>query len=111
MDIFLLSIFDGSPTLSAKAWVKELDTFLQQHQIYEEEAIRVAALHFGGKVHGWWLFESFALKNANTYSYAMFIRALMEKFGGKKSETHVEETNIARKTKPLHVMEEFMGSR
>ena len=47
------------------------------------------------------------MKNANTSSYAMFIRALMEKFGGKKFETHVEETNIPKETKPLHVMEEF----
>lgn len=111
MERFLLSIFERSPTLSAKAWVKELDTFLQQHQISEEEAIRVVALHIGGKVRGWWLFESFSLKNANTSSYAMFIRVLLEKFCGKKSETHVEETNIATKTKPLHVMEGFMGSR
>ena len=111
VDRFLLSIFDGSPTLSAKAWVKELDTFLQQHQISKEEVIRVAALHFGGKVHGWWLFESFSLKNENNSSYAMFIRALMGKFGGKKSKTHMEETNIPRKTKPLHMMGEFMGSR
>ena len=68
-------------------------------------------LHLGGKVYAWWLFESFALKNENNSSYAIFIRDLMEKFGGKKSETHVEKTNIPRKTKPLPVMEEFMGSR
>ena len=30
-DIFLLSIFDGSPTCSARAWIEELDTFFQQH--------------------------------------------------------------------------------
>ena len=65
MDRFVLSIFDGSPTCSARAWVEELDTFLQRHRIPKNEAIRVAALHFGGKVYAWWLFESFTLKYEN----------------------------------------------
>ena len=74
MDIFLLSIFDGSLTFSAKAWVEELDTFLQQHQIFEDESIKVETLHFGGKAYAWWIFESFNLKNANNSSYVRFIR-------------------------------------
>ena len=73
MDRFLVSIFDGSPTCSARAWVEELDTFLQQHKISEDEAIRVAVLHFGGKAYAWWIFESFSLKNSKTSSYARFI--------------------------------------
>ena len=62
MDRFLLSNFDGSPTCFARAWVEELDNDLQQHQISEDEAIKVAALHFGGKDYAWWIFESFSLK-------------------------------------------------
>ena len=61
MDIFFLSTFDGSPTCSAKAWVEEFCTYLQQHLV-SEEAIRVAALHFEVKVYAWWIFESFSLK-------------------------------------------------
>ena len=108
-DRFLLYFFDGSSTYSANAWNKKLDTFLQQHQILEDEAIRVAALHLGGEVYAWWLFESFTLKNVNTPS-AMFIRTLMKRFGRKNSKTHVEETNTFKQKKPLHVMEEFRGS-
>ena len=110
-DIFLLSIFDGSPTCSARAWIEELDTFLQQHQIPEDEAIRVAALHLGGKVYAWWLFEPFTMKNVNTSSYAMFIRTLIRRFSRRNSETHVEETNTFKQTKPLHVMEETIDSK
>ena len=72
-DRFFLSTFEGSPTCSARAWVKELDSYLQQHHISEDEAIIFAALHFRGKAHAWWIFESFSLKNANTSSYARFI--------------------------------------
>ena len=61
-DIFLLSTFDGSPTCSARAWVEELDSYLQQHHISEDQAIKVAMLHFGGKAYAWWIFESFYLK-------------------------------------------------
>ena len=48
---FFLSIFYGSPLCPARAWVKELDTFVQQHQVSEFEAIKVAALNFEGKVY------------------------------------------------------------
>ena len=44
--IFFLSTFDGSPLYPARAWVKELDTFVQQHKVSEIEAIKVGALHF-----------------------------------------------------------------
>ena len=73
--------------------MEELDTFLQHHQISEDDAIKVAALHFGGKAYAWWIFESFSLNNENTSSYARFIKALVGRFYGKISETHVEEKN------------------
>ena len=53
---FFLFTFDGSPKCLARAWVKELDTYVQQHQVSEDEAIKVAALHFEGKAYAWWLF-------------------------------------------------------
>ena len=51
----------------------------------EDEAIRVATLHFGGKAYAWWIFENFNLNNANTFSYARFLKALMGRFDGKLS--------------------------
>ena len=56
VDRFLLSTFEGSPTCLARAWVKELDSYFQQHHISEDEAIKVAVLHFRGKAHAWWIF-------------------------------------------------------
>ena len=103
-DIFLLSTFFGSPTCSVGAWVKELNSYLQLHHISEGEAIRVAVLHFRGKVHAWWIFESFSLKNANTSSYARFIKTLVGTFGEKLPTTH--EHRKLERTKPLHVIEE-----
>ena len=50
-DRFTLSTCEGAPTCSAKEWVTELDTFLQLHQIPEEEAIRIAALNLGGEAY------------------------------------------------------------
>ena len=90
MSIIFLSTFDGSPRCSVRAWVEELDTFLQHHQISEDEAIKIAALHFGGKAYAWWIFECFSLNNANNSSYARFIKTLVGKFDKKISETHVE---------------------
>ena len=75
--------------------MKELDTFVQQHQVSEFEAIKVVALNFEGKAYAWWLFESFSLKNANTSTYAKFIRRILEIFYEK-----FHETTIMEKIKP-----------
>ena len=83
MDRFSLSKFDGSPTCSATTWVEELQTYLQQHQVSEDEAIRVTALHFEGKAYAWWMFESFSLKNVNTSSFENFTKQLVERFDKK----------------------------
>ena len=61
-DRFVLSTFGGSPTCSAKAWVEELKTMLQQHKSSKGDAIRFAALHLRGKTYAWWIFESCSLK-------------------------------------------------
>ena len=66
--------------MSSRVWVEELDNFVQQHQVSEIEAIKVAALHFEGKTYAWWLFESFSLRNANTPTYAKFIERLVARF-------------------------------
>ena len=56
MGRFSLSTFDGLPKCPARVWVEELDTYVQQHQISEDEAFKVAALHFEGKAYAWWFF-------------------------------------------------------
>ena len=110
MGIFLLSTFDGSPTCSARAWVEELHTYLQQHQVSEYEAIKVVVMHFGGKAYAWWIFESFSLRNANISSYTNFTNILVERFDGKHSETSLVGPNKPKQTKPLHMMEEPINS-
>ena len=99
MDIFYLSTFDGSPTCSTKSLVEELHTYLQQHQVYENEAIRVAALHFEGKAYAWWMFESFSSKNVNTSSFAKFTKRLVGRFDKE------HETIKPRQIKLLHKLE------
>ena len=92
--LFLLT-FDGSPKSTTKAWVKNLDTYFQLHQVSEEEAIRVASLHLEGKDYAWWLFESSSLNNENISTYANFTRILVKIFYLKQSET-----SLGEKTKP-----------
>lgn len=98
---FFLSNFDGSPRCPSRAWMEELDTYFQQHQVSEKEANKVGVLHLEGKAYAWWIFESFSLKNANTYTYAKFTRRLVERFDGKHSETYLMELNKPKQTKPL----------
>ena len=79
-DRFHLSTFEGSPVCLAKAWVEELETFLHHHQMLEDEAIIIAALHLRGKAFSWWIFESFSLRNVNIASYANFTKTLVKIF-------------------------------
>ena len=110
VDRFFLSTFDGSPKCPARAWVKEMDTYVQQHQVSEKEAIKVAALHLEGKAYAWWLFESFSLKNENTSSYSNFIRRVVERFDEKYYETPSMEFIKPNQTKLLHGLEGSINS-
>ena len=71
---------------------------MQQHQVSEDEAIRVAVLHFEGKAYAWWMFESFSLKNFNTCSFTNFTKKLVERFD-KKHE----------KIKPMKILHKLGG--
>ena len=105
---FSLPTFDGSPKDSAKSWVKKLDTYMQLHQVTEEEALRVETLHLQGKSHAWWLFESSSLKGVNISSYAKFTRRLVKRFDVKHSETSWEETIRPKKYASSHKLEDSM---
>ena len=97
MGRFFLSTFDGSQKFPARACVEELDTYLQQHQVSENEAIKVAALHFEANAYAWWIFESFSLKNENTSTYENFTRRIVEIFDEKHFETPLLELNKQHK--------------
>ena len=104
MGRLFLSTFDGSPKCSARAWVEELDTYLQQHQV-SKEAIQVVAMHLEGKAYAWWFYESSALKDANMSTYARFTRKLVKRFNEKHYETSLVELTKHTQTKPLHELE------
>lgn len=108
--IFFLSTFYGSPKCPARAWVKELDNYVQQHQVSENEAIKVAVLHLEGKAYSWWLFEYFSLKNENTSTYAKFIRRIVERFDEKSYETPSIESIKPYQTKILHGLARSINS-
>ena len=103
--VFFLSTFDGSPKCPARAWVKELDSYVQQHPVSEREVVKVAALHLEGKAYAWWLFEYFSLKNANTSTYEKFIRRVVERFDEFFYETTLVEIIKPKQTKILHGLE------
>ena len=83
---------------------------MQQHQVSEKEAIKVEVLHLEGKAYAWWLFESFSLKNANTSTYAKFIRRIVERFDEKSYETPSMETTKPYQKKNLHGLEGSINS-
>ena len=98
-DRFHLSTFEGSLVCLAKAWVEELETFLRQHQMPEDESIKVAMLHLRGKAYAWWIFESFSLRNINI---ASFTKELVKIFDRRIHETHMVELDKETQTKSLH---------
>ena len=77
--------FYGSPKCTTRAWVKELDTYLQQHQVLEDESIRVAALHLEGKAYAWWFYETSSLNHVKVATYAKFTKRLVKIFDVRSS--------------------------
>ena len=106
-DRLLLSTFYGSLAGSAKAWVEELESILQQHNISKDDATKFSVFHLIGKAHAWWILESFPLRNAHVLSYANFTKALVKIFDEGIHKTHVEEQT---QDKTLHVMDENLST-
>ena len=69
-----LPTFDGSPMCTAKAWVRNLDTYFQLHQVSEVEVIKVVVMHLEGKSHDWWFHVLSTLSHENVATYAKFTR-------------------------------------
>ena len=88
--------------------MKELNTYYQQHQVLEYEAIRVAALHLGGKSYDWWFYETYSSNHINVSTYAKFTRRLVRRFDLKQSKTSLGEKIKPNKSKPLHELEGSM---
>lgn len=102
---FFLSTFDGSPKCSVRAWVEELVTYLHQHQVSQEEAIRVASLHLEVRAYAWWFYESSSLYDGNISTYERFTRKLVKRFDEKHSETSLVKLAKHTQTKPFHELE------
>ena len=105
---FSLPTFDGSPKVSARSWVNKLDTYFHLHQVSEEEALRVVALHLQWKAYAWWLFQSSSLKGRNISSYAIFTRRLVTRFDDRHFETSWGEQIKPKKYESLHKLEDSM---
>jgi hypothetical protein len=61
--------FDGTAKMTAQAWVKMLDTYLQLNPMREMEAIKFATMYLDGKVHDWWYHGFTTLGHNQIVSY------------------------------------------
>ena len=69
-----------------KAWVEDLYSYFQLHQVLEKEAIRVAALHLKVMAHDWWFDNSTSFCHANVKTYVGFTKELVRIFDRKHCE-------------------------
>jgi hypothetical protein len=72
--------FDGTAKLSAKAWVKKLDAYLQLNPMMELDAIKFSTLYLEGKSHEWWFHGMTTLGHEHIISYREFTQRLMDRF-------------------------------
>ena len=86
MGRFFLPKFDGSSSYSAKAWVENMDIYFQLNKVPEDEAIKIAALHFEGEAHNLWFHGLSTLGHNNVSTYAEFTRILVDIFDRKDLE-------------------------
>ena len=85
--------------------MEELDTYVHQHQVSEDEAIKVAALHLEVKAYNWWFYESSSFNHENIATYAGFTKILVKRFYVKQSKKSLIELAKHKNSKPLHELE------
>ena len=83
--------FYGTSHISAKAWVQNLDAYLQLNVMEEEREIKFATLHLNGKAHDWWFHGMTTLGHEHVTSYIDFTQRLIEKFDREGPELHFME--------------------
>jgi hypothetical protein len=64
--------FDGIEKLSTKAWVQNLDAYLQLNPMVELDAIKFATFYLEGKSHEWWFHGMNNLGHDHIISYIEF---------------------------------------
>ena len=89
--------YDGTAKCIAKAWVENMDTYLQLNQMTKLEAIKMATLHMEGEAHKWWFHSLATLGHANVTSYEDFTRRVVERFDQRNLEAHFRELTQLRK--------------
>jgi hypothetical protein len=75
--------FEESSKSIARAWVKNLDTYLQLNLLTEAEEIQYATLHLEGEAHEWWSHGLVTLGHADITSYVEFNLIFMDRFEKK----------------------------
>jgi hypothetical protein len=79
--------FDGSPKMTAQAWVQKLDTYLQLNPMREMDAIKFATMYLEGKAHDWWYHGLTTLGHNQIVAYIEFTQRLIDRFdqGGSRA--------------------------
>jgi hypothetical protein len=100
--------FDGSPKVTAQAWVQKLDTYLQLNPMREMDAIKFSTMYLEGKAHDWWYHGLTTLGHNQITAYTEFTQRLMDRFDQGDPELHFRELTQLRQTgSPEIYIEEF----
>jgi hypothetical protein len=100
--------FDGSPKMTAQAWVQKLDTYLQLNPMREMDAIKFATMYLEGKAHDWWYHGLTTLGHNQIMAYTEFTQRLIDRFDQGDPELHFRELTQIRQIGSRKVyIEEF----
>jgi hypothetical protein len=100
--------FDGSSKMTAQAWVKKLDTYLQLNPMREMDAIKFATMYLEGKAHDWWYHGLTTLGHNQIVAYTEFTQKLIDRFDQGDPKLHFRELTQLRQTgSPEVYIEEF----
>jgi len=90
--------FEGTTKMTAQAWVKKLDTYLQLNPMREMEAIKFATMYLDGKAHDWWYHGLTTLGHNQIVSYIEFTQRLIDRFDQEDHELNFWELTQLKKT-------------
>jgi hypothetical protein len=100
--------FDGSPKMTAQAWVQKLYTYLQLNPMREMDAIKFVTMYLEGKSHDWWYHGLTTLGHNQIMAYTEFTQRLIDSFDQQNPELQFRKLTQPKQTRSLEVyIEEF----
>ena len=105
---FTTPTFDGTNKISARAWLRNLQTFFTLNPMKESDFVQLASLHLEDPAYDWWYHGMTTQGHDRITTFDDFSQRVIDRFDLKDDEEYFKELSKLKQTKSVNeYIEEF----